>query len=144
MQEKINVNDGQIQGNKTERDPTPAPVKQRTSKRGGVSVTNEEAKAIPSAKQQPCANCKKLEQKLNSFQSNYTQDLENLRKQIAVYQRVFIKLKQKLNLTGDIDFSFPATKGPGGKQNNKKTIKLGNFADLVLMIFKRMFTDLEH
>jgi hypothetical protein len=57
------------QGNKTERDPTPAPIMQRSSKRGHPAQGTEDSKTIQPVSNQPptltkqpgCANCKKLE-----------------------------------------------------------------------------------
>jgi hypothetical protein len=82
LQEKIPGSENQAQGNKTERDPTPAPIKQRTLKLGGL-LNNEEPK--PLLKQQGCVNCKKLEQKLTTVHMQYNQELEDLGIQISFY-----------------------------------------------------------
>lgn len=78
---------------------------------------------------------------MSNVTSQYKLDLDDLHNQIKVYQDVFFKLKQKLNLIGEIDFSIPPPKS--SKSQGKKVIKLSNFADLVLLSFKRMYTDLE-
>lgn len=66
-----------------------------------------------------------------------------LKEQMMKYQEVLVKIKQKLNINGDIDFRIGSTDKPA--QNKQKHIlKLNRFADIVLLLYKRMYTDLEN
>ena len=50
------------------------------------------------------------------------------------------KIKQKLNLNGELEFNVSAQEA----SQTRNMLKLNRFADIILLIFKRMYTDLEN
>lgn len=65
-----------------------------------------------------CKSCKSLESKIKIVQEHHTSEYQSLQCEIKKYQDVINKIKQKLNLNGELEFNVQTPtkeKEPNGK-----------------------------